>query len=571
VGEYVRASSTEPESPQAGNYVVFRDVIGDAVNIQVGGQLASGAPLLATPGLAGLQIVGGPDKDEVVIAGDASRDIALGDAGRASFLNGIISEIETREHASSEADDEAPMSGKDTLLGGDGRDFLLGGNDHDELFGQEGNDLILGDNGRLSFFAGWLTDFDLLSPEIGGDDLLTGGADDDDLYGQHGNDSYGYGGVNQGRDHLFEADGSGQAPNDAGDRIDFSFFSDAVSFNLEAAGPRTIGDLARGTGVEITLSGPLAFEQVVGSRHDDYLVGNDHANLLDGGAGNDLLRGMKGNDVLIGGDGNDELRGGKGDDILLGGAGDDRLKGQKNDDVLVGGAGHDVLEGNRGYDFLDGGLGNDFVEGGKHRDVILGGDGDDFLDGDRGRDLIDGEAGNDRLRGRRGRDILLGGSGDDELRGGKSSDTLEGGTGLDRLNANRGKNQIEEADQGAGSLDLRAYFEAYTGRHEEQRALYTHDPNEGDPDPQDDRPVRAWLADYLEEIAFYGMGTMSKSSVLESRYATRVLADLEDRDEGGSGSSNAIVTVLLGGQAASPAALDYGVRPRHLARREGDG
>ncbi len=225
----------------------------------------------------------------------------------------------------------------------------------------------------------------------------------------------------------------------------------------------------------------FGIEDVVGSRHDDFLAGNSGVNLLAGGAtrsggpqdvGNDVLRGRKGIDFLydytcfghcplaapssIGGD---RLRGGRGSDSF-------DLSGTHN--RAIGGAGPDYFFVRDARVRMWGGKGGDQFKLGKGRAHIDGGKGEDrvrfsslTVSAPQGPARVDLRAGTasdpkasatlarvENARGTTGDDVLLGdgavnsffgGNGDDSLRGRGGSDFLDGSEGVDDLNGGRGR------------------------------------------------------------------------------------------------------------------------------------
>lgn len=156
------------------------------------------------------------------------------------------------------------------LDGGDGTDELIGGGGGDTLEGGAGDDLLRGRGGQDELHGG-----------AGADDL-DGGADTDVMYGD--------------------------------------------------AGPDTVrGGLGRDMGY--------------GGTEDDRLEAGDDllGDILFGEAGNDTLVGGRGVDLLDGGAGNDSLSGGGLGDLLVGDSGRDTLLGQAGPDVLLGGDDADLL------------------------------------------------------------------------------------------------------------------------------------------------------------------------------------------------------------------------------------
>ena len=183
-GKFVEANSTDPLAPSRGNYVVFRNVASDVFSLRIDNEESSGDGG-NRPAISGLQVVGGTDKDNVIISGDFDQDIAAGDNGQARLLGGQVYEIATTDHAQVAAGVQA-----DDISGGELDDFLIGGNGDDAIRGEQGRDLLLGDNARLLIRdgdvlsdnerdSGGLRPYDvpgieLLSDAVGGGDTLGG-------------------------------------------------------------------------------------------------------------------------------------------------------------------------------------------------------------------------------------------------------------------------------------------------------------------------------------------------------------------------------------------------------------
>ncbi|MFC1763664.1 Ig-like domain-containing protein, partial [Planctomycetota bacterium] len=107
-------------------------------------------------------------------------------------------------------------------------------------------------------------------------------------------------------------------------------------------------------------------------------------------------------------------------------------------------------------------------------------------------------AAGERLITTAGHEVLLDGEGL-TLRGERGRDTLEGGADYDRVIGSRKYDWVQEQDTGSGLLGLQSFFEdfhtgfAYT-------PFFFVDPNESDPSPTDDRPVRQWVQDFLDQV-----------------------------------------------------------------------
>jgi len=391
-------------------------------------------------------------------------------------------------------DDIHGFDGNDGLIGLQGNDILDGGNGHDFMRGREGNDQIFGGN-----------DDDYLDGGIG-DDLLDGGAGwdratfapsatngvtvdlnivgiaqntgqgmdtligiehlsgtiyDDTLIGD-GGDNWLWGGSNGtgvtgndtisgngGNDLISVGTGThtldGGADNDTlglfGNDTDITAAGVTVSLALQGAAQDTEQGMMVLTG----------FENVSGSKYDDFITGDGNVNILLGDLGNDTLSGGAGNDTLYG-DGrtliDDHDTGGSGPIVTYGDVSLIPFAGAPGDDILDGGAGDDILNGGGGSDSasyasstagvfvnLTAGFGDDGMGGSDTLVSIenfLGSAFNDFARGDSGANLLAGFAGHDFMRGMDGADTLKGGDDDDYLDGGQGDDILDGGTGWDR-------------------------------------------------------------------------------------------------------------------------------------------
>jgi Ca2+-binding RTX toxin-like protein len=485
-GQFVEATSTDPAAPGTGNYVVFRNLTGDAVSLRIEGEKAHKGGWNNRPSIAAVQIVGGADKDAVVIAGDYDRDAVLGDNGVGRIYAGEVYEL----IATDPANGGHPFQ-SDAIAAGDGADLVIGGNGGDWIRGQSGDDLIIGDNARVILFNGqvpglteggiqgwscdacWHGGFDpydvagvqLLADDVGGNDRMAGGRDNDLIYGQFGNDTYAFYGGGLGYDLLVEAGDPGDGhdhcggcsgsdldpggrPNDLRDHLDFTHFIGPVDVDLSRPDWQTINGGYRHTdfNLAVKLFSGTAFEDVTGSAFDDHIDGNNRDNTLIGLGGDDAIRGETGDDALFGSDGDDWLVGGRGDDAIDGGAGDDGIRGDAGDDLLFGNDGDDVIYGGDGDDRIGGGAGDDALKGESGDDLLFGHDGDDYIVGGSGNDRIDGGAGDDALKGECGDDVLLGGDGDDYAVGGGGDDQIDGGAGDDAIRGDSGDDVLLGGD-----------------------------------------------------------------------------------------------------------------------------
>ena len=110
-GEFVEVTSNDATAAGTGNYVVFHNVSGDAFSVRIDNVGTSSSN---RPAITALQVVGGEDKDAIVIGGDFDRDAVVGDNGVARFLNGELYELLTTDPA---------LGGDDTILTGEDADI----------------------------------------------------------------------------------------------------------------------------------------------------------------------------------------------------------------------------------------------------------------------------------------------------------------------------------------------------------------------------------------------------------------------------------------------------------------
>ena len=408
-GEFVAVESTDPAMPGVGNYLVFRNVTGADFSLRIDGEDSNGDKTGSKyPSIAGLQIVAGDGRSDVVPQGDFDTDLVIGDQGSASLFNDRVYQLVSEPLDLATADDVI-------MTGADG-DIVIGGDGNDSIMGEDGNDVLIGDSARVMLSAGEIIglgdaddgkghghhhhhhhhhhhDFDpydlpdlaLLGPLSGGEDTIEGGAGDDWAFGGHGDDNYVFSGLRLGTDHLIEAGDiegrhhsepvPGGFVNDGGDLLDFSGYQGEVEIDLADDDLQEVND-GGGRGADANLAIWLfsknAFEDVSGSVFDDRIEGNSRNNSLQGN------------------DGDDEIKAREGNNLIDGGRGDDRLSsdGDKHSlSLILGGSGDDRIEGGDGDDLLDGESGDDYIKGGKGDDILIGGSGHDRLKGDKGSDV----------------------------------------------------------------------------------------------------------------------------------------------------------------------------------------
>ena len=452
-GTFVEVTSTDPNQPGVGNYVVFRDLTSDVVSIRIDNDNTLSSSSHNLPAITGIQIVGGADKDNVVISGDFDRDLVVGDNAIVNRVAGQVYELVTTDVAQVTDGVQA-----DTILTGAQGDIVLGGNGNDSINGQGGDDIILGDNARIVLNNGTIVGLDLsdsyngadddddddhyhhgsfdafdvfgiqlLAPSIGGADTLEGGTDDDLIYGQFGADVFEFSGLGLGHDQLVEIGDYEDGPNDLHDRLDFSTFGGKVKIDLGKSNKRTInsGSFQSAKNLQITLSSKSAFEHVIGSPHDDDIEGNRRDNTLDGRGGDDTLDGDDGRDILIGGPGGDYLGGDDGQDILINGSYLGTTVDLNQIQTIWAGAGTYSERVSALTDSATPWLDTTQPGGSVLHDMVK-----DILDGDDGLDLFFAELDIDRIVGRRHHHDDDDDDDDDDHHGGNNREVvIDQGTG----------------------------------------------------------------------------------------------------------------------------------------------
>jgi Ca2+-binding RTX toxin-like protein len=284
---------------------------------------------------------------------------------------------------------------------------------------------------------------------------LTGTSDDDIIFGLGGRDT-----IFAGSGNDFIVGGHDPDRIDGGDDVDTASYEDSLM--------GVVVDLVTGRGIGGDAEGDRLFniENLVGSRHDDFLNGNDQANVLVGGGGLDFLDGRGGDDHLFGGSGDDILHGGAGADEIVGGPGTDTVTyGDSPVVVPLGGYNGVVVSLQEGLGYSGDADGDTLasienVAGSDHDDFLIGNDGANRLVGLAGNDKLYGAAGDDYLFGDNpAADPMLGGRGDDILSGGRGADHLFGGPGEDVLIGGAGADHLD----GGSGADTAAYTESDEG------------------------------------------------------------------------------------------------------------
>lgn len=361
----------------------------------------------------------------------------------------------------------------DYLVGNDMpvQHWFIGGKGDDTMDGAGGDvdtaaysDVPLSSGGITAYLengAGWASDgygtvdtlnnIEVLQGSYAGD-TLTGGAGDQRFRALGGDDQVDGGG---GDDWIVYISDPGSVYIDLG-----------AGTATDGWGPWELGgtdtlvsiENAQGSGLNDTIVGSAAANDLQGMSGNDSILGGYGADTLRGGAGIDTLSGGAGDDSLDGGFGNDTLTGGSGLDSLIGGGGDDlhvvsstatagasRIVFVTDSVTENTGGGLDTVSSSSSYTLpanvenliLTGapmwraytGAGNDggnVIESqGAARHLLFGNGGDDTLVGGDGRDVLDGGTGSDALTGGGGDDILVWDALDASVQGGGGEDTLQ--------------------------------------------------------------------------------------------------------------------------------------------------
>jgi Ca2+-binding RTX toxin-like protein len=250
--------------------------------------------------------------------------------------------------------------GDDWVAGLGGDDFLDGGAGNDTILGGDGADSIDGGAGfdTAAFAAPVVLNFatgvhgDAAAGDLfvriehfalsAGNDIFVGSAAavNETVDGGAGAD---YRDAGAGNDHLDGGTGADVMIGGAGN--DVFIFDAASDVAREAAGQ---GLDAIVSAVSLTLGANIENLELAGSARKG--VGNGLDNTIIGNSAANELKGAGGDDHLEGGKSKDRVNGGKGDDTIDGGSGKDDLKGGKGDDDIEGGGGRDVLTGGKGRD-----------------------------------------------------------------------------------------------------------------------------------------------------------------------------------------------------------------------------
>lgn len=297
-----------------------------------------------------------------LIIGGLGDDTLVGDHGRAAFVSGALSRVESTDPT---------LGDGESISGGDGHDRIIAGAGSDNVDGGSGDDLIFGDHGQFDLTlpanANYLALFTARTHAGAADtiyagsghDIALGQQGDDTLYGQEGDDDL-IGGHNVagGIDEL-EDSASGNDRMDGGEGHDVIAADNAIIIRIAGGGARFR-----------QLSGSTIYQS-----NGTLLIGDTHqadprgvlirtVTLLDHDTASHAAGGVFGHDVIAGG---------AGDDMIFGQLGDDQLRG---DGSLSSGGGSFSLIASAtadGDDYIEGNGGNDAIWGDLGRDDLIGG------------------------------------------------------------------------------------------------------------------------------------------------------------------------------------------------------
>ncbi len=343
----------------------------------------------------------GGDLNRETLNGNAGSDLALGDYGKVTLVNGVFTHIETTN---------SPSGGNDTIEGQDGHNVLLGGAGADTIETGNGNNIVLGDDGQIAYaLDGDASDIDLIESTStvldgaadaslgGGADSITTGAGADIVIGGRYGDT-----INAGHGSNLVIGDSGRVT--AANSGVAQFTGVAMTFGFIetiAFGDGGADGITSGTGNDIILGGHLG-DTISASSGSNIVVGDDGqidyvrlerasggtpgadtdasdidlieslSTNLRGGA--DAITTLGNDDIIIGGRFNDTINAGDGSNLVVGDSG--RITAANGGAAQFGGMAmtFGLIET---IEFNDGGV--DTINTGVGKDIILGGDEGDVI------------------------------------------------------------------------------------------------------------------------------------------------------------------------------------------------
>jgi Ca2+-binding RTX toxin-like protein len=319
--------------------IVLAAATDSAVNPFLG--LLGAGTILITPALVDALIATG--------AGDAARDVVLGDSGEVQFFDDALNTpalIRTTEHGTGGIDLINVGNGPDVVLAGDEDDLILaGGTD-------AASDIVLGDNGEAHFFGAFILDKVVSDAAAGGNDIITTGNGPDVVLGGSFQDIV-----------LAAADDAAAVA-----------FLDLLGAGAIVITPALVADLIE------TGAGDEARDVVLGDSgevqfFDDALNAPKLVRTISPESGGiDLINVGDGSDVVMGGSGDDLILAGGTDaasDIVLGDNGEAHFFGAFILDRILSDTPEEGAEEQGGNDVITTGNGPDVVLGGSFQDIVL--------------------------------------------------------------------------------------------------------------------------------------------------------------------------------------------------------
>lgn len=484
------AAGNDVINGDAGNDEIFGGVGNDTINggSDVDTLFGNAGDDTLTGGSGNDILDGGPGND--AIDGGADTDtITYANAGGAVRINlglttaqdtggGGVDTITNVENVtgSDYNDTIEGNAGSNVLNGGDGKDTVtyanatgavsvemlyatvyVSGSGTDTISGFEN---VTGSNFNDTFYAG--TSTENVFTGLGGDDLFYYSAGNDTYDGGDGIDSISYfyapSALNV---NLLNGATSVGANTQSVYDIEILYGSGYNDIITGGAGIDTLTYASAAAGITISLASTSnqvtggagtdkisAFENLIGSAHNDTLTGSSGANLIEGGLGDDNMNGGSGVDTL------DYSRAGSAITLSLaltsaqntGGAGTDTITAFEN---ILGSAYNDNLTGSSAANLIEGGAGDDYMDGGTGTDTLS------YTRATSGVTVslalttaqITGGAGTDTVLGF---ENLTGSAFDDVLTGSTAANVMEGGLGNDTINGGAGTDTLTYANAGSG-------------------------------------------------------------------------------------------------------------------------
>jgi len=492
-GTYVETTSTDPSSPELGNYVVFRGLTGDTASIRVDDDntVSGGNAAYNRPSISAIQVVGqgirsdvietldaefggddiirtggGPDiaiggsgADDIQTFGDSADeelddDVVIGDNAMTVVDGGKIRDIRSTaiESAATPA-----VGDDDTILTGGGSDFVIGGNGSDWIdAGSAGPDseydadIVFGDSAKATGVGQRRVQIESLSPANGdatfASDTIIGGAGADVIIGGNGDDDLRGGG---GADTIFGDNATvllmdGQIVG-----------ADVLPFNpYNVPGITLLGNTIGGTD---TLEGGPGDDLIYGQFGDDLFV------FAGSGLGSDFLV-EAGNEIAYPNDAWDHLDLSGFDataELQLG----QTFKQLVNRTVVDGGVDlaitfnsstaferitgtrfGDILSGNSRPNWIDAGEGDNRVHLGSNQTTVLAGSGNDQVDGGNAVYIISLGDGDNAVHVGHGANTITTGAGNDTIVAGDGGNVIDAGDGNNDVRTGRGADRVTVGD-----------------------------------------------------------------------------------------------------------------------------